>query len=240
MGDLRARPFQDGPGWRDRPLILWPPRLQRAAPPVHRGALARRFPGLSEPCHFAVFDVLWLDRHDVTGLPLSQRRALLEGLFADIPAAGVLALGMQTRDEAEVRAWYETMHVAGVEGLIIKPPVKVRGRGAWVAEAEAEGQRRCDCGRVRRLAAAAERAAARSVRGRRATPRRRPRHPALQAGRGSAAAHSGSRGPSVAGDAAARVGVDPVRSACSHRRYAGPARLGSGGSGDRAQHEAIP
>jgi hypothetical protein len=53
---------------------------------------------------FAVFDVLRLHGQDVTARPLSERRALLEELFATIPAAGVLALGMHTRDEAEARA----------------------------------------------------------------------------------------------------------------------------------------
>ncbi|MFI7643386.1 RNA ligase family protein [Nonomuraea sp. NPDC049400] len=75
----------------------------------------------SEPCHYAVFDLLRLHGQDVTGLPLRERRALLEELFALIPAAGVLALGMQTLVESEARTWYESMHVAGVEGLVIKP-----------------------------------------------------------------------------------------------------------------------
>ncbi|MBB5081504.1 ATP-dependent DNA ligase [Nonomuraea endophytica] len=64
-----------------------------------------------------VYDVLRHRGRDVTGLPL---RALLQELFAPVLAAGVLALGMQTLDEAEARSWYATMHVAGVEGLEIK------------------------------------------------------------------------------------------------------------------------
>jgi ATP-dependent DNA ligase len=75
----------------------------------------------SESCHYAVFDVLRLRDQDVTGLPLLERRTLLEELFAPIPAAGVLALGMHTADETEARVWFDTLHVAGVEGLVIKP-----------------------------------------------------------------------------------------------------------------------
>ncbi len=92
---------------------------------LHRRNIAgrRRAASLatSEPCHYAVFDVLKLRGRDVTGLPLHERRALLEGLFTTIPSAGVLALGLQTTDEAEARTWYETLAVAGVEGLVIKP-----------------------------------------------------------------------------------------------------------------------
>jgi ATP-dependent DNA ligase len=68
-----------------------------------------------------VFDVLRLHGRDVTDRPLSKRRELLEELFAPIPAAGVLALSMHTREESQARAWYESMHPAGVEGLVIKP-----------------------------------------------------------------------------------------------------------------------
>ncbi|MEV1004840.1 hypothetical protein [Nonomuraea sp. NPDC050202] len=75
----------------------------------------------TEPVHLAAFDVLRLRGRDVTGLPLVERRVLLEELFETIPAAGVLALGLQTTDEAEARTWYDTMHVAGAEGLVIKP-----------------------------------------------------------------------------------------------------------------------
>jgi ATP-dependent DNA ligase len=92
---------------------------------LHRRTIAgcRRAASLaiSQPAHFAVFDVLRVCGRDVTGLPLYERRALLEELFAPIPAVGVLALGMHTTDEAEARIWFETLHVAGVEGLVCKP-----------------------------------------------------------------------------------------------------------------------
>jgi ATP-dependent DNA ligase len=91
---------------------------------LHRRNVAgRRATSLatSSPCHYAVFDLLRLRGRDVTALPLSERRALLEELFERVPAAGVLALGMQTTSEAQARVWFDTLHVAGVEGLVIKP-----------------------------------------------------------------------------------------------------------------------
>ncbi|WP_346101376.1 RNA ligase family protein [Nonomuraea maheshkhaliensis] len=107
----------------DGEIVRWSGgRLDFSA--LHRRNIAgrRRAAAMArtEPVHFAVFDVLTLGGRDVTGLPLCERRAMLEELFETIPAAGVLALGMHTTDEAEARTWYETMHVAGVEGLVIK------------------------------------------------------------------------------------------------------------------------
>ncbi|MEV4084767.1 ATP-dependent DNA ligase [Nonomuraea fuscirosea] len=117
----------------DGEIVRWSSgRLDFGA--LHRRNIAGRRRAASmaqaEPCHFAVFDVLRLRGRDVTGLPLRERRALLEDLFATIPAAGVLALGMHTTDEAEARTWYETMHVAGVEGLVIKAARSTYDRGA--------------------------------------------------------------------------------------------------------------
>ncbi|TDD32200.1 hypothetical protein E1286_43905, partial [Nonomuraea terrae] len=107
----------------DGEIVRWAPTGRLDFSSLHRRNVAgrRRAATLAktEPCHFAVFDLLRLRGHDVTGLPLRGRRALLEQLFAPLPAAGVLALGMHTLDEAKARAWYETMHVAGVEGLVM-------------------------------------------------------------------------------------------------------------------------
>ncbi|GAA3613049.1 hypothetical protein GCM10022419_117610 [Nonomuraea rosea] len=59
----------------------------------------------------------------MTGLPLSGRRALPEALFASVPAAGVLALGMHTTEENEARAWYDSLHTVGVEGQGLATPL---------------------------------------------------------------------------------------------------------------------
>ncbi|WP_431906654.1 ATP-dependent DNA ligase [Nonomuraea jabiensis] len=75
----------------------------------------------SQPCHYVVFDVLRLRGREVTAEPLAARRALLEEMFRAVPAAGVLALSMQTTDEREARSWYSLLHTAGIEGLMIKP-----------------------------------------------------------------------------------------------------------------------
>ncbi|MEV0228256.1 hypothetical protein [Nonomuraea sp. NPDC050786] len=92
--------------------------LQHRMVAGHRGAeqLAR-----TQPCHYVVFDVLRVRGRDMMARPLIERRKVLEKLFTSVPAAGVLALGMQTADESEARAWYGSLHLAGVEGLVIKP-----------------------------------------------------------------------------------------------------------------------
>ncbi|PZG36361.1 ATP-dependent DNA ligase [Spongiactinospora gelatinilytica] len=109
----------------DGEIVCWAPTgrldfgaLQRRNTAGHRQAalLAR-----SAPCHYAAFDLLRGDGLDVRDRPLSVRRAMLEELFAALPSAGVLALGMHTRQEDTARGWYASMHVAGVEGLVIKP-----------------------------------------------------------------------------------------------------------------------
>ncbi|MEV4175697.1 RNA ligase family protein [Nonomuraea sp. NPDC049709] len=109
----------------DGEIVRWSPSGRLDFSSLHRRNVAghRRAAALAreEPVHFAAFDLLRLRGRDVTSLPLCERRALLEELFASIPAAGVLALGMQTLDEAEARIWYDSLHAVGVEGLVIKP-----------------------------------------------------------------------------------------------------------------------
>ncbi|MFB4279542.1 RNA ligase family protein [Nonomuraea sp. MTCD27] len=118
----------------DGEIVRWSPSGRLDFSSLHRRNVAghRRAAALArvEPVHFAAFDLLRLCGRDVTGLPLSERRALLETLFASIPAAGVLALGMQTLDEAEARAWFDSLHTVGVEGLVIKPARSTYDGGA--------------------------------------------------------------------------------------------------------------
>ncbi|MGW2160338.1 ATP-dependent DNA ligase [Nonomuraea sp. NPDC001699] len=122
----------------DGEIVRWGPSGRLDFTALHRRTIAgrRRAASLatSESCHLVAFDILCVRGRDVTGLPLCERRALLEELFAAIPAAGVLALGMHTTDEAEARIWYETLHVAGVEGLVCKPTGSTYGYGVrgWV------------------------------------------------------------------------------------------------------------
>ncbi|GAA5040134.1 hypothetical protein GCM10023317_96480 [Actinopolymorpha pittospori] len=46
---------------------------------------------------------------------------MLKRLFRRVPARSPLTLAMQTADPGVAQEWYDTMAVAGVEGLVIKP-----------------------------------------------------------------------------------------------------------------------
>ena len=61
---------------------------------------------------YHVFDVMWLDGRDVTGLPLEARRALLDGLGLHTPIERVAALD-------DPSPW-ETARAEGWEGVIAK------------------------------------------------------------------------------------------------------------------------
>jgi len=74
----------------------------------------------TEPCHLIAFDVLQAAGQVLIDRPLSERRVELEALFADVPAASPLHLGMQTDDLATARAWFDSLAAVGVEGLVIK------------------------------------------------------------------------------------------------------------------------
>lgn len=87
-----------------------------------------------EPAHMIVFDVLRISGTDITARPLSERRAVLEDLFAEIPDASPLALGMQTEDVAVAGEWFRDLAPVGVEGIVIKPansPYRPGDRGIW-------------------------------------------------------------------------------------------------------------
>lgn len=122
----------------DGEIVRWAPSGHLDFGALHRRNIAgrRRAAALAktEPVHYAVFDVLRLRGLDVTGLPLRERRGLLEELFTTIPAAGVLALSLHTADEAEARTWFESLHTVGVEGLVIKPSSSryVGGERGWL------------------------------------------------------------------------------------------------------------
>jgi ATP-dependent DNA ligase len=90
----------------------------------HRNTTAR--PAIAqlaveEPCHLICFDVLRVAGRDMVGEPLLRRRKVLEDLFADVPGASALALGLQTDDLDTARAWYDDLTPVGVEGIMIKP-----------------------------------------------------------------------------------------------------------------------
>jgi ATP-dependent DNA ligase len=74
-----------------------------------------------EPCHFIVFDLLRDQGTDLTDQPLSDRRAALEALFAEIPGTSPLQLGLHTDDLATAREWFDGLAAVGVEGIVVKP-----------------------------------------------------------------------------------------------------------------------
>lgn len=77
-------------------------------------------PGLvrEQPASFAVFDLLAVAGHDIRNAPLMQRRELLEQLAADWEPP--LNLSPVTRDRAQALQWFEELHHAGLEGLVVK------------------------------------------------------------------------------------------------------------------------
>ncbi|WP_018771434.1 ATP-dependent DNA ligase [Arthrobacter sp. 162MFSha1.1] len=70
------------------------------------------------PASFAAFDLLAVAGHDIRSTPLSERRKLLEQLAADWEPP--LNLSPVTRDRAEALRWFEELHHAGLEGLVVK------------------------------------------------------------------------------------------------------------------------
>lgn len=77
-------------------------------------------PGLIQerPASFAAFDLLAVAGHDIRGLPLTERRELLEQLAADWKPP--LNLSPATKDRDEALQWFEELHHAGLEGLVVK------------------------------------------------------------------------------------------------------------------------
>lgn len=70
------------------------------------------------PASFAAFDLLAVAGHDIRGLPLAERRELLEQLAAGWEPP--LNLSPATSDRAEALRWFEELHHAGLEGLVVK------------------------------------------------------------------------------------------------------------------------
>lgn len=70
------------------------------------------------PAHLVAFDLLALDDLDLRPQPLHERRALLEQLLSGLSAP--IALCQQTVDPALAAEWLQTLHLAGIEGVVIK------------------------------------------------------------------------------------------------------------------------
>jgi len=79
-----------------------------------------RLPALvrDQPASFVAFDLLAVAGHDIRDTPLDQRRELLEQLAAGWEPP--LNLSPITQDRAEALTWFEELHHAGLEGLVVK------------------------------------------------------------------------------------------------------------------------
>lgn len=95
--------------------------LQRRAT---AGARVARELARAESCYLVVFDVLQAGGVDLRLLPLAERRSVLEGLFAAIPAECPLSRSLHTSDPHEAELWVEALASAGIEGLVIKPTTR--------------------------------------------------------------------------------------------------------------------
>ena len=70
------------------------------------------------PASFVAFDLLAVAGHDIREAPLSQRRDLLEQLAGDWEPP--LNLSPTTKDRSQALTWFEELHHAGLEGLVVK------------------------------------------------------------------------------------------------------------------------
>ena len=101
--------------WEGRRRLHWDSLTQRIHP------AASRIERLSQetPASFVAFDVLSIGDRDLSGLPLAERRAELETLFAGVPAP--LHLTRTTRDPELARRWLDEFEGAGLDGVVAKP-----------------------------------------------------------------------------------------------------------------------
>ena len=71
------------------------------------------------PASFVAFDHLALGDEDLTGLPMSERRARLEDALGS--AGAPVHLTRVTRDTALAREWLDLFEGAGLDGVVSKP-----------------------------------------------------------------------------------------------------------------------
>ena len=87
----------------------------------------------ARPAHLVCFDLLASQGIDRRGLPLAERRALLEDLLVEMPAP--ITLCPHTTSGTEAMRWLDTLPDAGIEGVIIKDRASVypqrAGQRVW-------------------------------------------------------------------------------------------------------------
>jgi ATP-dependent DNA ligase len=89
--------------------------LQRIHPAKSRVDLLAQ----ETPAAFVAFDLLAVGDDDVSGLPFSERRALLEQALADADAP--VFITPATDDAVLARSWFEVFEGAGLDGVVAKP-----------------------------------------------------------------------------------------------------------------------
>lgn len=72
------------------------------------------------PAEFVAFDVLALDDESLVDAPMSERRARLEAVFADVSVDAVRLTPAST-DRARAEEWFGRFEGAGLDGVIAKP-----------------------------------------------------------------------------------------------------------------------
>ncbi|MDQ0620175.1 ATP-dependent DNA ligase [Arthrobacter globiformis] len=108
---------------------------------LHFEALQRRLSAGKEglrrlvlelPANFVGFDVLGVAGQDARGLPLTDRRALLEELATHW--APPLSVSPQTADRELARQWFEGVAGARLEGLVVKSSIQpyAGGKRIWL------------------------------------------------------------------------------------------------------------
>lgn len=85
---------------------------------IHPADSRVRLLSAQTPATLVVFDVLALGERDLRGVPLAERRAVLDGLGLDGPG---VRLTPATRDVDLARAWFDTFEGAGLDGVVAKP-----------------------------------------------------------------------------------------------------------------------
>nr|WP_239106397.1 hypothetical protein [Streptomyces rubrogriseus] len=110
-----------------------------------RGASAREVAG-ARPVHLIVFDVLETADSPLLDQPYSERRTLLEDLFADGVLAAPFVLCPATTDRATAADWLDPAWGAvGIEGVVVKGLTSryTPGRRGWLKVRASSVRRGC-------------------------------------------------------------------------------------------------
>ncbi|MET9174225.1 ATP-dependent DNA ligase [Streptomyces misionensis] len=86
---------------------------------IHPAASRVRMLAEKTPASFVAFDLLALDDRALLDVPLTDRRALLEGALAEVAAP--VHLAPATTDLAVAEQWFEQFEGAGLDGIVAKP-----------------------------------------------------------------------------------------------------------------------